>query len=819
MQIHCPQCKHVFEKTVDSPDERIGCPSCAVEFTLSEKATIMVEKRSPEIPGPGSRLGGYLIEREIGRGGMGIVYQGIQESLGRRVAIKVLYPKYADDKQFVARFNREAKSLANLNHPNIVSILDRGVEGGIFYFVMEFINGISLRHLMAEGDISSKQALGIVPKICQALEYAHSQGVIHRDIKPENILIDKQGQVKIADFGLSRIIRGDREETRITRSNLVMGTVDYMAPEQRLDSKSVDHRADIYSLGVVLYELLTGELPLGRFDPPSKKNLEVDIRIDDVVLKVLDKDPDLRYQRASEVGDDISRITDGGSPAGRPGARSPDGEKSLLEKLEDKWESWVLAATVVLFFLNPATNWLLFVAWGVLYYHIKAKRKARGPAGVRRIPVRPAAKGEEGRAVPLRVEEEAEAPPPPSPPPPPVPFPPPAPASPQTAPTDRSLSFMAVAVLLYTLCILLVFPIVLPFHEELMAEFTVLPAEEMAVVLSIVALAVIPGFLGLILAIVARGRIAASVRLTGAAVASLAILLNLGFIAGTAVGWHKAYKTFRRWKQIEEGIAARDPAMTKKLFELAGSPEAEKAFRLAGKLPPDASMTFFLKGLENRRGHSEIYAVRGLTHLAPRGKTAAVGKTFREILTDLTRSERVKRETVQQSQYLPVPEALTVLRAGAASEMPTVRRTAADILENIRAEEGQDLLVALALDPVPSVAREAVRSLADRPERKDPERTVERLGTVLDAARHPGVLEEVVTALEKMIRRDGSFPLTVLEHLSRAAASERIPPAVRAKAAQALERAYDKIGKDAARQKDRAPGRRLPRKSAIPKGE
>src|SRR5690606_9610501 len=170
----------------------------------------------------------------------------------------------------------------------------------LYYIVMEYVDGVNLRQLLADGHLSPEKALTIVPAVCDALQFAHDEGIVHRDIKPENILVDTKGRVKIADFGLARLIRDDLTEDALTHTRQVMGTPRYMAPEQMEGSKNVDHRADIYSLGVVFYEMLTGELPLGRFAPPSQK-VQVDVRLDEVVLKTLEKDPSLRYQRAGDV--------------------------------------------------------------------------------------------------------------------------------------------------------------------------------------------------------------------------------------------------------------------------------------------------------------------------------------------------------------------------------------------------------------------------------------------------------------------------------------------------------------------------------------
>ncbi len=322
MAVHCPKCGRSFEPVPGSNPERLECPSCGAGFNLAARETVRMpdgpapgieEPESPEVPdkelAEGSDFAGYKIVCEVGRGGMGIVYRAVQISLDRVVAIKILPSKLGKDPQFVERFSREARTLAMLNHPNIVSIIDKGEEAGFYYFVMEWIDGLSLRHVMKEGGLRPGQALKIIPDICAALEYAHSMNIVHRDIKPENILITTKGQVKIADFGLSKIVAGPSSAGGLTRTNMTMGTFNYMAPEQMEKARDVDHRADLFSLGVVFYEMLTGELPLGRFEPPSRKNVQLDVRLDEVVLKVLEKDPARRYQHASEISDAVERIS------------------------------------------------------------------------------------------------------------------------------------------------------------------------------------------------------------------------------------------------------------------------------------------------------------------------------------------------------------------------------------------------------------------------------------------------------------------------------------------------------------------------------
>ncbi|HZN93089.1 MAG TPA: serine/threonine-protein kinase, partial [Myxococcales bacterium] len=226
---------------------------------------------------------GFELLEVLGRGGMGEVWKARQASLGRTVAIKLLPPKLAQDPEFVARFEKEATALASLSHPNIIQIIDRGMAGEHYYFVMELVEGRSLREIMQAARLSTSDALKIVAQICRAIDFAHEKHIIHRDLKPENILVDARGHVKVADFGLAGFRGADSEKQHLTATAVAMGTINYMAPEQRRDAKSVDGRADLYSMGVILYELLTGELPLGRFKLPSEKLSGLDLRVDEIV--------------------------------------------------------------------------------------------------------------------------------------------------------------------------------------------------------------------------------------------------------------------------------------------------------------------------------------------------------------------------------------------------------------------------------------------------------------------------------------------------------------------------------------------------------
>lgn len=277
----------------------------------------------PEGDGPGDAPAGFVppephelaacfpeleILELIGRGGMGCVYKARQKHLDRLVALKILPPELGDDPAFAERFTREARTLARLVHPNIVTIHDFGQTCGLSYLVMEYVDGMNLRERLQSDGLSPAEVLPIIPRLCDALQYAHDEGVVHRDIKPENILFDRRGHVKLADFGLAKLVAAAAGgETVLTQSRQTMGTPYYMAPEQWRSPHAVDHRADIYALGVVCYEMLTGQLPLGRFDPPSHK-VAVDGRLDEILLRAMQGEPQARYQRADELGQDVDYV-------------------------------------------------------------------------------------------------------------------------------------------------------------------------------------------------------------------------------------------------------------------------------------------------------------------------------------------------------------------------------------------------------------------------------------------------------------------------------------------------------------------------------
>ena len=265
--------------------------------------------------------GRYEIGPLLGQGGMARVFKGSDRVLDRTVAIKVLSPQYADDDQFVSRFRREAQAAAGLNHPNIVGVYDTGDQGDVHFIVMEYIEGRTLRDVVRnEGPLMPERAAEIVQAVARALSSAHQAGLVHRDIKPGNVMLTSDGEVKVMDFGIARTSTGDT----LTQTAAVLGTASYLSPEQA-QGLTVDARSDIYSLGCVLYEMLTGRAPFSGDSPvaiaykhvkedpvpPSRLNPDVPESLDAVVMKSMAKNPANRYQTADELRADLERARRG----------------------------------------------------------------------------------------------------------------------------------------------------------------------------------------------------------------------------------------------------------------------------------------------------------------------------------------------------------------------------------------------------------------------------------------------------------------------------------------------------------------------------
>ena len=350
----CPQCG------AEMPGGSTGrvCPRCAAAFLKAVPTELPGDSAAsprPFAPPPLADLAPLFPQLEIlqliGQGGMGAVYKARQKQLDRIAPLKILPPGIGQDAAFAERFTREARALAKPNHPGIVTLYEFGRADGLYFFLMEYVDGVNLRRLLAGGRVSAREALAIVPQICDALQYAHDQGIVHRDIKPENILLDRRGRVKVADFGLAKIIEGGDASPRrpseggqtagaavptsLTEAGKVMGTPPYMSPEQISAPGEVDHRADIYALGVVFYQMLTGELPGKSIEPPSSK-VRIDVRLDEVVLRALETKPELRYQQVREVKTRLETI-----------ARTPDPGRGRVEDAQTEraksgqdWGTW-----------------------------------------------------------------------------------------------------------------------------------------------------------------------------------------------------------------------------------------------------------------------------------------------------------------------------------------------------------------------------------------------------------------------------------------------------------------------------------------------
>ncbi len=335
----CPNCEARTDVSLHVAGALVRCARCGVRFEVQrageswparprtpddamlwdELAAVgdpnpLPERRAPSTPAdaavasppaavptpdPLPQLDGFALLQRLGQGGMGEVYQATRLSDGRAVAVKVLSASLAAVPDYVRRFDREAAAMAQLDHSGIVRLLSRGRSGQHCWIAMELIDGVSLRTHAAQARPSARTLARLLAQVAHALAYAHARAVVHRDLKPDNVLVLPDGKTKVLDFGLAGLHAEGAEV--LTQSNVAMGTANYMAPEQRKDARRADHRADLYSFGVMTYELLTGELPVGRFQPASRLVPGLDRAWDSLVERCLEQDPAGRPHSALEL--------------------------------------------------------------------------------------------------------------------------------------------------------------------------------------------------------------------------------------------------------------------------------------------------------------------------------------------------------------------------------------------------------------------------------------------------------------------------------------------------------------------------------------
>ena len=334
---------------------------------------------------------------------MGAVYKAVQKSLNRTVAVKLLPQVHRNKESFAERFKREAHALALLNHPHIIAVHDFGetADGQMFY-AMEFVSGMDLQQLLKRDPPEPRQILKIITQVCEALQFAHERGIVHRDIKPANILIDERGNVKVADFGLAKVV--GPQSVDYTATGTTLGTPDYIAPEALDQDGKIDHRADIYSLGVMIYELFTGHVPKGVWEPPSVRS-GADRGIDAIVSKAMQNNPEKRYQHVSDMTQVLEKLLKNSEnwknlrrspksevtePVGKPVRIPTDADTIRMKSRHPKtnWRPW--AAGLVL--LGAGAT----VAWQAGWLRTGQESKALVPAGnpsapaAEPVPARPA---------------------------------------------------------------------------------------------------------------------------------------------------------------------------------------------------------------------------------------------------------------------------------------------------------------------------------------------------------------------------------------------------------------------------------------------
>jgi len=314
----CPKCQS------DNPETSRFCADCGTQLPPSEEIsapTETLEAPKEELTTGSTFAGRYQIIEELGKGGMGKIYKVMDTKIKEKVALKLLKPEIASDKNTIERFSNELKFARKIRHENVCQMYDLNEEKGTHYITMEYIHGEDLKRLIRKmGQMSAGQAIPIAKQVCEGLVAAHKLGVVHRDLKPQNIMVDEEGNARIMDFGIARSLKGKG----ITGAGVMIGTPEYMSPEQ-VEGKEVDQRSDIYSLGVILYEMVTGRVPFEGDTPftigvkhkseipkdPKELNAQVPTDLSGVILKCMEKDKEQRYQSAGEVRSELVNLEKG----------------------------------------------------------------------------------------------------------------------------------------------------------------------------------------------------------------------------------------------------------------------------------------------------------------------------------------------------------------------------------------------------------------------------------------------------------------------------------------------------------------------------